>query len=78
MIADTDSYQRRGTDVPYHSGDTTKVLGARMPAWKIDAVDAAAGKRGISRSEYVEWLIDVRLIRGRLNPHTDTQVALGA
>jgi len=49
----------------YHTGIETKVVGARMPVDKIEAVRAVFEKQGLTMSEGLERLVDTQLLRTR-------------
>jgi len=49
----------------YHTGIETKVVGARMPVDKIEAVKKVFEKQGLTMSEGFERLVDTQLLRQR-------------
>jgi len=49
----------------YHTGIETKVVGARMPVEKIEAVRAVFEKQGLTMSEGLERLVDTQILRKR-------------
>ena len=63
MNKETDGEARRlGA---YHTGIATKVVGARMPVDKIEAVKAVFAKQGLTFSEGIERLVDTQVLRKR-------------
>ena len=63
MINTTDGQTRRVGK--YHHKIETKVMGVRLPAWKIDRARETADKLGMTLSEYMEWMIDTSVLRKR-------------
>ena len=46
-------------------GRSTAVVGVRMSEYMRDRIDLAAAHAGVSRSEWVEWLVETQLLRKR-------------